>query len=97
VQPDDYFFLCSDGVLERLSDDALADIIALPRDAESKMQDIQGLCAGCTSDNFSAYLGTCREGVRSGVLTIENFSARVSLNKVAISKNEQDFLSSRYV
>jgi protein phosphatase len=56
VQTDDFFFLCSDGVLEQLSDDKLLDVIVTPDGTEEKMQAIYDICQGNTCDNFSAYL-----------------------------------------
>lgn len=54
--PDDYFFLCTDGVLEHLSDEMLEDIIKnTPSDSE-KIKLIEQVCAGRTQDNYSAYL-----------------------------------------
>jgi protein phosphatase len=56
VMADDFFFLCSDGVLEQLSDDKLVSIISSPGDAKNKMEIIYDACNGKTHDNFSAYL-----------------------------------------
>lgn len=57
ILPGDYFFLCSDGVLERMSDSTLCEIIATPdlTDAE-KMGRILALCNLGTRDNYSAIL-----------------------------------------
>lgn len=56
VQANDFFFLCSDGVLEQLSDVMLIDVIAASGSAEEKLQAIYDICQGNTRDNFSAYL-----------------------------------------
>ena len=56
VQPGDYFFLCSDGVLESIDDYALCKIMgATDTDAE-KMRKIERICIENSNDNFSAYL-----------------------------------------
>ncbi len=53
----DYFFLCSDGVLERVSDELLENTL---RDRvetnEQKMARLHGYSLGNTRDNFTAYL-----------------------------------------
>jgi protein phosphatase len=56
VQKNDFFFLCSDGVLEQLSDNKLIDVILAPGGTEEKIQAIYNICQGNTQDNFSAYL-----------------------------------------
>jgi protein phosphatase len=56
VQKDDFFFLCSDGVLEQFSDNKLIDVILAPDGTEEKIQAIYNICQGNTRDNFSAYL-----------------------------------------
>ncbi|MDR1594174.1 MAG: protein phosphatase 2C domain-containing protein [Prevotellaceae bacterium] len=56
VQANDYFFLCSDGTPEQLSDEKLIAVIAANDDTESKMNVILNICEGKTRDNFSAYL-----------------------------------------
>lgn len=60
VQAGDYFFLCTDGVLEQLYDDLLMYHLrttpdALLSDAE-KLENIRQECIGKTRDNFTAYL-----------------------------------------
>lgn len=54
----DYFFLCSDGVLESLPDDKLLSILSRPADKasdEDKLQEIKTLCRA-SHDNNTAYL-----------------------------------------
>ncbi len=57
LRPGDYFFLCSDGVLERVSDELLENTL---RDRvetnEQKMARLHGYSLGNTRDNFTAYL-----------------------------------------
>ena len=58
VQPGDFFFLCTDGVLEHLYDELLtyhlreSEDLSLPDMIES----IREECYGKTSDNYTAYL-----------------------------------------
>lgn len=56
VRPGDYFFLCTDGVLERVSDELLENILGTTASNEQKKQTLIDCCAGKTKDNFSAYL-----------------------------------------
>jgi len=60
VRVGDYFFLCTDGVLERVYDGLLeyhlGQVSSEPISTESIMSAIQEECEGMTNDNFSAYL-----------------------------------------
>ncbi|WP_338869789.1 protein phosphatase 2C domain-containing protein [Spirosoma sp. SC4-14] len=56
VRPGDYFFLCTDGVLERVSDELLENVLGGQSTNEQKKQLLIDCCAGKTNDNFSAYL-----------------------------------------
>lgn len=56
IEPNDYFFMCTDGVLESISDDLLENIIGNAESDEEKIKLIQQICQGQSSDNFSAYL-----------------------------------------
>lgn len=60
VRAGDYFFLCTDGVLERVYDGLLeyhlGPVSSEPASTESIMSAIQEECEGMTNDNFSAYL-----------------------------------------
>lgn len=56
VRPGDYFLLCSDGVLEHLTDDALTEIMANPKDTdERKMERVRAVSRD-SSDNNTAIL-----------------------------------------
>lgn len=56
IEPNDYFFMCTDGVLESISDNLLEDIIGNAENDEEKIKLIQQICQGQSKDNFSAYL-----------------------------------------
>lgn len=62
LEADDFFFLCTDGVLENLTDELLEDIIKNTESDEEKIGLIRRLCEGRTQDNFSAYLIHIKEG-----------------------------------
>jgi len=56
VKAGDYFFLCTDGIVESVNDELLCDIISRDIDDESKMDAIHEVCLEGSRDNFSAYL-----------------------------------------
>lgn len=56
VKSGDYFFLCSDGVLEQLTNERLCEILASPTSDEEKLEAIKQVCYGKTKDNFTCYL-----------------------------------------
>jgi serine/threonine protein phosphatase PrpC len=56
VAPNDYFFLCTDGVLESVNDASLCQILTSPLSNEDKNEAILRLCEANSRDNFSCYL-----------------------------------------
>ncbi|MDR0939110.1 MAG: protein phosphatase 2C domain-containing protein [Mediterranea sp.] len=52
----DYLFLCTDGVLERLTDERLLHILSEDLDDEEKACRLQAVSTGQTRDNHTAYL-----------------------------------------
>lgn len=56
IQSGDYFFLCSDGVLEQLTNDVLCEILAANATDEDKLEAIKQVCMDKTKDNFTCYL-----------------------------------------
>ena len=57
IRPGDYFFLCSDGVLEQLTNERLCAILADPKlDDPGKLAAIRDVCYGKTRDNYTVYL-----------------------------------------
>lgn len=60
VRADDYFFLCSDGVLEQMYDELIEYHLRDDPDNHAELSDIleaiKSECAEKTNDNFSAYL-----------------------------------------
>lgn len=57
VKGGDYFFMCTDGVLERLSADELGSIIADRNlDDWGKLSTIRNICSHDTRDNYSCWL-----------------------------------------
>ncbi|MCX6216971.1 protein phosphatase 2C domain-containing protein [Spirosoma sp.] len=57
IRAGDYFFLCSDGILERIGDELLEHTLLKPASNDQKLETIRQLCIhGKTRDNFTAYL-----------------------------------------
>ena len=57
IEGGDYFFLCSDGVLERLSNEELCRILAEKKlSDEEKLAQIKAICDGNTRDNYTCWL-----------------------------------------
>lgn len=55
VQPGDYFYMCSDGMLEQMEDDELVQLLSAKGSDEKKRQQLIAATAD-NSDNHSAYL-----------------------------------------
>ncbi|AUD04913.1 PP2C family protein-serine/threonine phosphatase [Spirosoma pollinicola] len=56
VRAGDYFFMCTDGVLEYVDDYALKTVLAGNVPDLAKAQSLQAMCDGQTKDNYSGYL-----------------------------------------
>jgi len=56
IQANDYFFLCSDGILEGIDEPALEEILNAVASDEAKMRTIENKCLSLSNDNFTAYL-----------------------------------------
>lgn len=56
IQAGDYFFMCTDGVLERLDDESLSQIFDVYNNPEDIKDVIMASCCGKTRDNFSFYI-----------------------------------------
>lgn len=56
IQAGDYFFMCTDGVLEQVDDYVLETLLASNLPDLAKIQSLQALCSEQTKDNYSGYL-----------------------------------------
>ena len=56
IQAGDYFFMCTDGVLERLKNEDLSSIFSTYNNPEDIKDGIMAACCGKTRDNFSFYI-----------------------------------------
>lgn len=74
VRPGDYFYLCSDGMLERMDDDELLDILTSPqRTDEGKIRYLRKLTAD-NSDNHSAILVHILDVIPDAVSDVPDYS-----------------------
>lgn len=70
VQSGDYIFLCSDGVLEQVTNERLVEILSMDCPDEDKLELLQAESIDRTRDNYTAYLIPITEV--TGVSTIEH-------------------------
>lgn len=56
IQAGDFFFMCTDGVLEQLKNEDLSDIFSSHSNPEDIKDTIMASCCGKTRDNFSFYI-----------------------------------------
>ncbi|MFD2937107.1 PP2C family protein-serine/threonine phosphatase [Spirosoma flavum] len=56
IQAGDYFFMCTDGVLETIDNTTLEMVVASDIPDQAKAESLQALCNGHTKDNYSGYL-----------------------------------------
>jgi len=63
IQAGDRFFICSDGVIESLTNERLCAIAGKKNGDEAMINAIQALCKNHSRDNFSAWLISVVEGI----------------------------------
>jgi protein phosphatase len=68
VQKGDYFFMCTDGILEQISDDLLGTILGSTDSDETKINTIFEQCYDKTKDNFSCYLVGVKDVEGAGIM-----------------------------
>ncbi|MVM41290.1 serine/threonine-protein phosphatase [Spirosoma sp. HMF3257] len=56
ILPDDYFFLCTDGVLEQVDEYVLGELLKTTVPDAEKLDILLALCEGKVKDNYSGYL-----------------------------------------
>ncbi|MCD7915708.1 MAG: protein phosphatase 2C domain-containing protein [Tannerellaceae bacterium] len=56
IQPGDYFFMCTDGVLENVSERHLCSVFSTSASSEIIKDQLMDLCLDHTKDNFSFYI-----------------------------------------
>jgi len=56
VQTGDYFFMCTDGVMEQIDTPTLETLLGNDEPDATKMDRLQAICSRQTKDNYSGYL-----------------------------------------
>lgn len=56
IQIGDYFFLCTDGVEESITDEELAQLLGAASDPDEARAEVYKRCQGVSRDNFSCYI-----------------------------------------
>ena len=84
VEAGDYFFLCSDGILESISNEDLMDIVFSNETEQEKMENIRHRCNKSSDDNFSCILIK----VKSVELTKEELLAKKEITKPIVAPPE---------
>ncbi len=75
IFPGDYFFICSDGVWEVVSNEILAEICSGPGSIELKTDNFKQICSKYSHDNYSGFLieieNVQNEEIQSGIVDKE--------------------------
>jgi|GEM_PF-969299 len=75
----DYFFLCTDGILETIDDSDLCTILSMDADNQSKINAIEQRCQEHSKDNFAAYL-----------IQLKSVEGQSIIAPMIVETNEQD-------
>ena len=98
IMAGDYFFLCSDGVLESVSDDYLVEILSENLTDSEKMNKIKNCCKDSSRDNNSAYLIHIEEITCVKKVTVDLPDDEINTTNNGISiQSGQNFHESRRV
>lgn len=92
IQSGDYFFLCSDGVLEYITNARLQYILCLNASDTDKMAQIEAICKDKSTDNYSAYLIRITEATFSfdkKIGTILDIKAEAISKNIDLINNER--------
>lgn len=95
IQPNDYFFICSDGMLEQMSNDELLDIIC-GRGTDEKKRSMLVASTTDNKDNHSAWLiyidGVENEPDDSALIGDESSSKDNAINNIPSKSKDVDIV-----
>lgn len=110
VKPGDYFFMCSDGILEQMTNASLAEIISNPSlEEKEKISRIKAVCDERTKDNYTCILipvkDVQREGRRENYTDSDTIEAVVEISHITendkipakADKQRHKVIDSRYI
>ena len=84
----DYFFLCCDGVLERLTEEKLVEILSSDKSDDEKLTEIRSICDEGTRDNYSCYLVPIDNVTfESGDVPTDDSSSSDGISVVAVTED----------
>lgn len=90
VEPDDYFYLCTDGMLEEMEDEELMSIVASTDTDEQKRQRLIDVTGG-NADNHSAYLIKVKAVIAEpGDESLVGDEEELRANNKALNDNHKD-------
>lgn len=93
VKPGDYFFMCSDGILEQMTNVRLAEIISDPSLEETeKISRIKAVCDGETKDNYTCILIPVKEvteGEHGNKLDSNTIEAVIDAPEITVKKDSR--------
>ena len=90
IKPDDYFFICTDGMLETMDNEDLVNLLALDTDDDDKHQKLLKMTAG-NSDNHSAFIVHVKEvAAEEGDTALLNDEQTVKFNAINIHPEADD-------
>ena len=92
IQPGDYFYMCSDGMLEQMDNDELVGILSLKETDESKRQQLVTATIG-NQDNHSAWLIHIKDVIKEdddGRLVNEEPTARCNALNIIPQVSDND-------
>jgi serine/threonine protein phosphatase PrpC len=81
IQAGDYFFLCTDGVLEQLNEEKLKEVFKNPSSQKGMFQieQILSICQNQTRDNYSGCLVSIRDVIKEETFSTVSLPAKKSL------------------
>lgn len=88
IEDGDFFFICSDGVLEEVNDKELQTLFSGEFNAEDIRQEIYSLCKGNSNDNFSAYVIQLGDVNKEGVAD----TAQETIAAASVIEDDDDIL-----
>jgi PPM family protein phosphatase len=92
IQASDYFFLCSDGILESINDQKLENLL-LNKNTSEVIQELNRLCLQNSKDNYSCYLIKIAEAPASPIgNAVNSKTSSIDNSNLIQSKKNKLFL-----